>query len=58
LKHEHIERILNYFEQSGISYQNTAGENLHIQMSAEGIDGLAHIEHGQNVEDSSPRFRL
>jgi transcriptional regulator with XRE-family HTH domain len=58
LKQEHIERILEYFEQAGVSYEETDQGDLLIQLSGDGLNGLATIDDAQDDADMTPRFRL
>ena len=58
LKKDHINRILAYFKQAGVSFEDTDQGDLLIHLSGEGLNGLAHIDYAHDDTDLSPRFRL
>ena len=58
LKQEHIQRILRYFEQAGISFDGMDKGDIRIQLSGEDVDHLASVGHERDQDDQEPRFRL
>ena len=58
LKKDHINRILAYFKQAGVSFEDTDQGDLLIHLSGKGLNGLAHIDYAHDDTDLSPRFRL
>ena len=58
LKQDHIRRILDYFEQAGISYEDKDQGGLLIHLSGEALHNLAHIDDAHDEADLTPRFRL
>ena len=58
LKQEHIVRILDYFNQAGVSSSNTEQGDLLIHLSGEGLNHLTKIDYAHDEYDKTPRFKL
>jgi transcriptional regulator with XRE-family HTH domain len=58
LKHDHISRILEYFQKAGAWFEEADDGDLLIHLSGDGLRGLARIDYAHDDGDLTPRFRL